>query len=404
MTNDVQRREFLLMGGAATGLGLLPGRGFAQSSDQIIPWLDQPMAIPPGPIQVPQALKPGFVWTVASGPPDPAHVIHNLQRWEDLTTWITPNDRFFNITHYNQPEIDPRTWSLEITGLVDQPLKVNLEQLRRLPRKQVTCTVECSGNRGLPFFTSGIGTANWAGAALAPLLRRARPKKTGTEVVFIGHDAGDEVVRDLTIRSNFARSMSLDDAMNPNNILCYEMNGATLPASNGFPLRLIAPGWYGIANVKWLKRIEVRDTRFMGRFMARDYVTVREESHDGETFWSETSVGRWRLASAPARVIRDGGKYRILGMAWGASIARVEVQIDGGAWRPAAIDKKIDAAFAWKFWSADWDHPASGEHTVTSRAFDTDGNVQPTATDPLIAGKHTYWESNGQAVRRIRIV
>ena len=142
--------------------------------------------------------------------------------------------------------------------------------------------------------------------------------------MFIGHDAGDEIVRDLTIRSNFARSMSLDDAMNPNNILCYEMNGATLPASNGFPLRLIAPGWYGIANVKWLKRIEVRDTRFMGRFMARDYVTVREETREGETFWSETSVGHWRLASAPARVVRNGTNYRVLGMAWGGSIARVE--------------------------------------------------------------------------------
>jgi DMSO/TMAO reductase YedYZ molybdopterin-dependent catalytic subunit len=280
---------------------------------------------------------------------------------------------------------------------------MNLEQLKTLPRQQVTCTVECSGNRGLPFFTTGIGNANWAGAALASLLRRAKPKKSGTEVVFIGHDAGDEIVRDLTIRSNFARSMSLDDAMNPNNILCYEMNGATLPASNGFPLRLIAPGWYGIAHVKWLKRIEVRDTRFMGRFMARDYVTVREETREGETFWSETSVGHWRLASAPARVVRNGTNYRVLGMAWGGSIARVELQIDGGAWQPATIETKSNALFAWKLWSVDWVHPSPGDHAVTSRAFDTEGNVQPPANDPSIAGKRTYWESNGQATRHIHI-
>jgi DMSO/TMAO reductase YedYZ molybdopterin-dependent catalytic subunit len=182
------------------------------------------------------------------------------------------------------------------------------------------------------------------------------------------------------------------------------MNGATLPMANGFPLRLIAPGWYGIANVKWLKRIEVRDTRFMGRFMARDYVTVREELHDGETFWSETSVGRWRLASAPSRVTRRNNQYRVLGMAWGGSIGSVEVQIDGGAWRPAAIDPKQNAEFAWKFWSVDWPHPASGDHIIASRAFDTDGNVQPPSNDPSIAGKHTYWESNGQAARHIRIV
>ncbi len=89
-------------------------------------------------------------------------------------------------------------------------------------------------------------------------------------------------MRDVKVRQNFARSMSLADAMSRDNILAYEMNGAPLPQPNGFPLRLIAPGWYGIANVKWLDRIEVRDTPFMGRFMARDYVTLREEQHDGQ--------------------------------------------------------------------------------------------------------------------------
>src|SRR4029434_9731685 len=94
-------------------------------------------------------------------------------------------------------------------------------------------------------------------------------------------DAGEETVRDIKMKQNFARSMSVADAMNPANLLCYEMNGASLPPANGSPLRLIAPGWYGIANVKWLTRIEVRDTRFMNRFMARDYVTIREEKPGG---------------------------------------------------------------------------------------------------------------------------
>src|SRR6202022_2720554 len=107
---------------------------------------------------------------------------------------------------------------------------------------------------------------------------------------------------------------------------------------HGFPLRLIAPGWYGIANVKWLKRIEVRDTRFMGRFMARDYVTIREEQRGGETVWAETSVGRALLNSVPAKVTRKDGDYRIVGAAWGAPIARVEVQIDSGSWVLATID------------------------------------------------------------------
>src|SRR5690606_5228419 len=112
------------------------------------------------------------------------------------------------------------------------------------------------------------------------------------------------------------------------NLLCYEMNGETLPARNGFPLRLIAPGWYGVANVKWLTRIEVRSQRLATHFMARDYVTVRQEEVGGEEVWTESVVGRSRLKSAPARVVRSDAGYRIEGAAWGAPIQQVEVQID----------------------------------------------------------------------------
>ena len=191
--------------------------------------------------------------------------------------------------------------------------------------------------------------------------------------------------------------------MNPNNLLCYEMNGAALPSANGFPLRLIAPGWYGIANVKWLRRIEVRDTRLMNRFMARDYVTIHKEQRDGEEVWAETSVGRSLLKSLPAKVTRKDGSYRIIGAAWGAPIARVEARIDEGPWLPATINGSESAEFAWKVWSLDWANPTPGEHTVTSRAIGMAGQIQPGMDDPRIANKHTYWESNGQVTRKIRI-
>jgi DMSO/TMAO reductase YedYZ molybdopterin-dependent catalytic subunit len=168
-------------------------------------------------------------------------------------------------------------------------------------------------------------------------------------------------------------------------------------------LRLIAPGWYGIANVKWLTRIELHDRRLMNRFMARDYVTIREEQRDGETIWAETSVGRSLLKSAPAKITRKDGRYRIIGAAWGAPIDRVEVQIDDGPWVPATIDHSEEAEYAWKIWSLDWPNPPPGEHTVTSRAIDTAGLVQPAMDDPIIVKKKTYWESNGQVTRRIRI-
>ena len=225
-------------------------------------------------------------------------------------------------------------------------------------------------------------------------------------MVFWGTDAGDVELkeRELKMHQNFARSMTLAEAMNPNNILCYEMNGAELPAPNGFPLRLIAPGWYGIANVKWLKRIELRDSPFRNKFMARDYVTIREEDHNGETVWVETSVGRSLLKSAPARVTKKDNSYRITGAAWGAPIAKVEVKIDDGPWMEAAIDHSEEAKFAWKIWHLDWEKPAAGEHTVTSRAVDENGQIQPAMDDPWIAKKKTYWESNGQVTRHIKIL
>ena len=170
------------------------------------------------------------------------------------------------------------------------------------------------------------------------------------------------------------------------------MNGEPLPPLHGFPLRLIAPGWYGIANVKWLSRIEVRDRRYQGNFMARDYVTIREEERDGETVWTFTSVTQDRLKSAPAKVTRQGDAYQIMGAAWGAPIAGVEVRIDEGSWQPATVltDAGEGSEFTWSFWTLDWGTPSAGEHTITSRASAKDGTVQPAPDDPLLAGKTTY--------------
>jgi DMSO/TMAO reductase YedYZ molybdopterin-dependent catalytic subunit len=384
-TVKLSRRELLMQGSAALiGLAWLQGPGQALafprwSGEQLIPWLDQPPANP-----MPQ-------------------VVGNLLQWEQLDSWLTPNNKFFTVGHYNKPSIDEKNWTLEVTGLIRRPVIITLAELKARPRQEVIFTLECSGNHGFPWFLGGIGTAKWAGTPLAPILQEAGVLDKGIEVVFFGSDAGQEEVRGIKMPQHFARSMSLADAMNPHNMLCYEMNGVSLPQPHGFPVRLIAPGWYGIANVKWLQRIEVVDTRHMGRFMARDYVTIREEQRHGETVWTETSVGRALLKSVPAKVTRQNGQYHIVGAAWGGPIQRVEVQIDGGPWMPATIDRTEDAEFAWKIWSLDWQKPTTGEHTITSRATDIAGNVQPAMDDPRIAKKRTYWESNGQVTRRIRI-
>jgi len=170
-----------------------------------------------------------------------------------------------------------------------------------------------------------------------------------------------------------------------------------------FPLRLIAPGWYRIANTKWLQSILVLPMRFQNRFIARDYVTIREQLVDGQSVWTETSVGRALFKSAPAKVTRSGGRYRIVGAAWGAPIAQVQVRIDGGPWLSASIDEGQDVEFTWKLWSLEWSNPSAGERSLTSRAMDSAGHIQPAQDDPWITGKHTYWESNGQVTRHVAI-
>ena len=212
------------------------------------------------------------------------------------------------------------------------------------------------GQHGLPFFIGGVGNARWAGTPLAPLLEQAGMLEAGIEVVFWGADSGPVTIRDnsgivrqgpapvsdgtvagraldLTITEQFARSMSLEDALNRDNLLCYEMNGEPLPPEHGFPLRLIAPGWYGVANVKWLTRIEVRRPALSraASWRATTSPSARR-TRDGKTVWTFTTVGHDRLKSAPAKVTRRHGRYAIMGAAWGAPIAEVEVRIDDGPW------------------------------------------------------------------------
>lgn len=382
---SISRRTILRQGGAALAtVSVLrlagPAHAFPRAQDaEVVLWLDQPEPNP-----VPEA------------------IVRQLA-WEELDSWITPNDEFFVIKHFAQPELSEGDWRLEIGGLVDHPMALTLDDLKARERAEATVTLECSGNSAFPFNKGLVGNAAWAGTPLATLLEEAGVQADGREVVFWGADAGEQVWREVSITERFARGMSLDDALSPANLLAYEMNGEPLPPLHGFPLRLIAPGWYGVANVKWLTRIEVLDRRYMGHFMARDYVTIREEEVDGETVWTFTSVSRNRLKSAPAKVTRQGDSYTIMGAAWGAPIAAVDVRIDDGPWHSATITEP-GTDVAWAFWEVEWADPTPGEHTVTSRAIAADGEVQPAPDDPLLAGKTTYWEANGHITRRVEIV
>jgi DMSO/TMAO reductase YedYZ molybdopterin-dependent catalytic subunit len=389
-TESLSRRGFLLKGGSTLALlAMMDSSLFARlagavEGNRVIPFLDRPPAAPEAAVKAFGDL--------------------NKLDWQKLDDWITPNDQFFSVSHYNRPVIRPEDYRLEIAGLVRHPKTFTLAELKRRPRHEVLFTLECAGNHGFDWFTGGIGTARWAGTPLAPLLDEAGLKPEGIEVVFYGEDAGEEEVRDVKMLQQFSRSLSVPDAIRPEVLLCYEMNGKPLPQQHGFPVRLIVPGWYGVANVKWLSRIEVMETRWAGRFMTKDYVTIRNETRSGgESIWTQKVVGKARIKSITARVTSHNGGYRIEGAAWGGPIEHVEVRVDDGAWVPATITHGQDQEFAWKFWTLDWTDAKPGEHRITSRAIDREGNIQPSLDDPFLANKRTYWESNGQITRRILI-
>jgi DMSO/TMAO reductase YedYZ molybdopterin-dependent catalytic subunit len=335
--------------------------------------------------------------------------------WETLEEWLTPQDQVFSVQHYGVPEFDYGDYRLEIGGLVEQPRKLTLDELKARPRKDVVMTLECSGNGSSKGFMNAVYNSRWTGTPLAPLLQECGIQSDTIEVVFFGKDKQAETLRpgtnrELTVEVPFGRSMALKDALELDLLLAYQRNGEPIAHRNGAPVRLIVPGWYGIANVKWLSRIECRNRRYMGRYMARDYVTVRGERRGEEVVFVETSVTKINLKSIVARVTRRPtveGKIPLqaFGAAWddGTGIAQVQVQVDDGPWRDAVLAEAPRAQHAWTFFSIDLGMLEPGPHRLVSRAIDVRGRVQPAAEDDEIALKRTYWEAYQQWPREIEL-
>jgi DMSO/TMAO reductase YedYZ molybdopterin-dependent catalytic subunit len=330
-----------------------------------------------------------------------------MLRWQDLEKWLTPADDVFAVSHYGTPAVDLAKWRLEITGLVTKPRTLSLEEIRSRPRREVVATLECSGNSSAPTFLGAVANTRWAGTPLAPLLKESAPLKRAIEVVFFGADEKAEKIRDKDYLQNFARSLGLADALSDEVLLAYEMDGQPLTKEHGAPVRLVVPGWFGIAWVKWLSRIELLDRRYMNRFMARDYVTIRGEEKDGHAVWRETSVGPIDVKSIIARAVRlKDGTIRLTGAAWtdGTPLEKVEVRVDDGPWQAAEVERQPEKApFGWTFFRYDWKDAKPGEHTVVSRAADAEGRVQPAAEDQAIRLKRTYWEANQQYPRKLKV-
>lgn len=388
MNNDISRRAAIKGGAALMGLATLglSGWSVAQAgSEDVIPWADVPE---------------GFDPSAGPGP-------HSLDtRTMQTSSFITPVEDFFSVQHYGPTQIDPATYKLRVSGLVNKEMELTLDELKRRPRRELIAGFECSGNNPTRLNTL-VGNAHWAGTSLAALLKDAGLKSTAREVVYFGADHGTEEIahggaQPQKYEQNFARSVAVEDAMNPDVLIVWEMNGAPLPAKNGGPVRLLVPGWYGVCNAKWLKHIQVQDRRFMGRFMARDYVTLIERSDGDETVWEETSVSRIQLKSMVARLARDDSRFVATGFVLndGTPLRSVEVRLDNGPWQAATMDRQ-NTKYSWKLFTFEFAAPGPGDHTIVSRATDVNGTVQPEAGD--LQSKKSRWENNGQFVRKFRV-
>lgn len=382
--DDPQRRRFIRnglgAGALAIGASALPQwlNPVLAQGEELLPFLDIPESFAPGPLR-----------------PNSTHML-DLRKEDAFYT-----DDFYVVQHYGQPDVDPATWRLKITGLVDTPLEYTLEELRQLGGEQQDIGFECGGN-GVRMFHGLIGNARWRGVKLADLLQQAGVQPEGREVVFFGADIGSEEIRGRQVETAFARSLSLQDALREENLLAFEMNGQPLPVHHGKPLRLLVPGHYGVANVKWLTQIHIQDTRFMGRFMGRDYVTLKRENLGGEERWVENSVARMNLKSVITRVTRIGNSHRIHGFAIndGTPLRSVEVRIDEGPWLQAEISSEA-GPYTWKPFSLEWPDPPAGEHRLVSRVTDINGHTQ--APQEELPERVSYWEEFGQFPRRVLV-
>jgi len=391
MAAKMTRRETLKRGLVAAGaLALVPGWA--------LPALAQ------GDVDVPFTDVPA---TFNFSPPGGNNRFLDLRKIDGL---LTPTDQFFFIQHYNKPEVAAATYRLKFTGLFNKPMELSLADLQSMRAVDVVNGYECSGNS--PRSVQGLSSnGRFTGVRLRDVLRRVGVDDKAREVVFFGADKGNEDVvfrqNTLKVQQQFARSITLENAMKSEPLLAWALNGTPLDRDHGFPLRVIMPGWYGVANVKWLAEIHLQENRFLGNYQARWYRTVRAvggtgELTDAETQFVETEVTKLNLKSVIARVRKTAGAHQVMGFVLndGTALRSVEVKVNEGPWQRATLDP-ANTQYSWKLFTCKWEGATAGEHTLVSRATDVNGRVQPTVAE--LARKKTFLEDNSQFPRKIMI-
>jgi DMSO/TMAO reductase YedYZ molybdopterin-dependent catalytic subunit len=297
---------------------------------------------------------------------------------------VMPNAHFYVRNHFQIPTLDASTWRLEVTGVVERPLVLGLRDLTAMRSETLVVTLECAGNgrKGLEPRVEGeqwelgaVSTAEWTGVPLVEVLDRVGVRPQAVEVVFRGADHGAVEGHGAI---PFERSLSIDTLRESQALLAYAMNGEPLPIQHGYPVRLIVPSWYGVASVKWLTTIEVTADPFEGYFQADKY--LYEIDRGDEVLREPVTLQRVRALITEPTGDEDvpHGDLAVRGVAWSgaASIARVEVSVDGGPWQETRLvgDRH---RHSWQWWELITHLDRPGTISLRCRATDLAGRTQP---------------------------
>ncbi|MBZ5610771.1 MAG: molybdopterin-dependent oxidoreductase [Acidobacteriia bacterium] len=306
---------------------------------------------------------------------------------DGFQAWITPLDRFFVRCHTYVPErADLATWKLKLDGVVNQPLALSMDDLKKLPRVELVSVAECAGNgrsfyqphvAGTQWALGSVGNGRWTGVRFRDVLAKAGLKDSAKHILLDGTDVP------LGTMPKFQRTITVEKALDPDTLLAYQMNGEELPQEHGFPLRVIAPGWASDSWVKWLTHAEVLDHEFEGFWMKTAYRHPKGPVQPGATVDPSemipvTDLNVKSVIATPAAGSIKSGRVRISGAAWsnGSPVTRVDVSANGGETWKAARLAKDRSRYAWRLWSYDWT-ASDGKYTLMARATNSAGQSQP---------------------------
>jgi len=318
-----------------------------------------------------------------------------------LDSWLTPNSLFYVRSQFNYPDINDEEWSLKIISSKNSK-NFNLNDIKKLPKRTLTVTLECAGNNradldptvsGNQFNNGAVSNAVWSGTPLNAVLETIDLHKNVIEILFEGADTG--ATSEGKDPEPYLRSLPIELATHPDTLLAYEMNGEALPIEHGYPVRLIVPGWYGMAHVKWLSKITTLEEPYSGYFQGEKYVLKYKDGTKSPV--QEMQVKSTITSPSNNMTLKCGTTNTFKGHAWSGrtTIDKVEVSVDRGqTWNLATLHGPTES-YSWQPWTYQWTPELTGEHRILSRATNKNGTQQPSVS---------VWNELGYQVNGIKSV